>query len=148
MVRARQSPEAGGARKSRTFHGPTWVEAARERWAALVNDTLKQAGREDRVDHRSYERQGVGREPGEHFGPGAASMLDRSGVHDRLEQVAAHGDSERKLAALEAEIAELEFTRGQLIADAQRDDRSRTPSSGGPNRSDDFSWGRWQCRVP
>jgi hypothetical protein len=65
-------PERGGAPKSRTFHGRDWMEQARERWADLTNSTLERCGRHERVDHRSYERQGVEREPGEYFGPGAA----------------------------------------------------------------------------
>lgn len=55
----RTHPNRGGALKSRTFHGPEWVEHARERWAALTNAALERSGLEERVDHRSYERQGL-----------------------------------------------------------------------------------------
>ena len=136
------SPGEGGAPKSRTFHGRDWVAAARERWALLVNDALKQAGREDRVDHRSYERQGTERGPGEHFGPGAASMFDRAGTHDRLEQAAVPGDAERELAAIEAEIERLETMRAELLFEARCGERSHGSPGGGPSRDDDFSWGR------
>lgn len=135
-----ESPQDGGAPKSRTFHGRDWVEAARGRWAALVNDALERAGREDRVDHRSYDRQGVEREAGEHFGPGAASMLDRSGAHDRLERAATPGDTERELAAVEKEIAALESLRASLLREAEADERAYGSSAAGPNRDDDFSW--------
>ena len=54
-----RDPERGGAPKSRTFHGPRWVEQARERWAELTNKALERAGSAERVDHRSYERQGI-----------------------------------------------------------------------------------------
>jgi hypothetical protein len=57
-------PGRGGAPKSRTFHGHEWMEKARERWASLVNEKLRECGRAERVDHRSYERQGIDREPG------------------------------------------------------------------------------------
>ncbi len=57
-------PERGGAPKSRTFHGRDWVEGARERWASMTNAALERAGRSERVDHRSYERQGVDRGTG------------------------------------------------------------------------------------
>src|SRR5262245_53000961 len=70
-----QHPERGGAFKSRTFHGRDWVERARERWADATNRTLERLGRVERVDHRSYERQGVDRQPGEHYGPAAAHMV-------------------------------------------------------------------------
>ena len=65
----RAEPERGGAPKSRTFHGREWMEHARERWAALTNAKLERRGRDERVDHRSYERQGIDREPGHHYGP-------------------------------------------------------------------------------
>jgi len=70
-------PERGGAPKSRAFHRREWMEHARERWAELTNATLERCGRRERVDHRSYERQGIDRESGEHFGPGAAHVVGR-----------------------------------------------------------------------
>ena len=70
-------PTKGGAEKSRTFHGREWVENARREWAELTNKTMARLGREERVDHRSYERQGVDQEAGEHYGPKAAHMVAR-----------------------------------------------------------------------
>lgn len=35
----------------------------RERWAHFTNEALQRAGLAARVDHRSFERQGIGREP-------------------------------------------------------------------------------------
>ena len=78
-------PELGGAPKSRTFHGSEWIEQARKRWADLTNKTLERCGRAERVDHRSYERQGIDREPGDHYGTAAARMVDRGEDHDRLD---------------------------------------------------------------
>ena len=46
---------------------------------------LQARGRGERVDHRSYERQGIDREPGNHYGPAAAHMVGRGLEHDRLE---------------------------------------------------------------
>lgn len=76
--------ERGGAPKTREFHGREWVEHARQRWAALTNEMFERNGRSERVDPRSYERQGIDREPGEHFGPAAAHMAGRGVQHDRL----------------------------------------------------------------
>ena len=92
-------PERGGAPKSRTFHGRRWMEHARERWAELTNATLERCGRRERVDHRSYERQGIDREPGEHFGPGAAHVVARGQSHDRLEAAATMADDQEALRA-------------------------------------------------
>lgn len=97
-------PERGGAPKSRTFHGREWVEHARERWAALSNEALERAGRPERVDHRSYDRQGIEREPGEHYGPGAAHRVARGDDHDRLEIAAAREEEERRLNEIEQEL--------------------------------------------
>src|SRR5438270_824231 len=55
---------SGTARHARGL-GPTrdellWI---RERWAQLTNEALREAGLEERVDHRSYRDQGIDREP-------------------------------------------------------------------------------------
>jgi MobA/MobL family protein len=93
-------PASGGAPKSRTFHGREWMEKARERWASLVNEKLRECGRAERVDHRSYERQGIDREPGRHYGPAAAHMTSRGLDHDRL--AVALAAAERRDVALAA----------------------------------------------
>lgn len=50
------------------------VERWRERWADMQNRALEQAGRGERVDHRSFERQGLAKEPTMHMGPQIAGM--------------------------------------------------------------------------
>ena len=94
----RAHPVRGGAAKSRTFHGREWMEHVRVRWAELTNKALERCGRTERVDHRSYERQGLDREPGHHYGPAAAHMVGRGLDHDRLNEaagVAAREDAQR-----------------------------------------------------
>lgn len=54
------------------------LEAVREAWADHLNRTLSNAGREDRVDHRSYERQGLDREAEPKMGP-TATQMEREG---------------------------------------------------------------------
>ena len=44
------------------------AEVWREQWATRMNEALESAGRQERVDHRSYERQGVERVPQVHEG--------------------------------------------------------------------------------
>jgi MobA/MobL family protein len=125
-------PERGGAPKSRTFHGRDWMEHARERWAQVTNATLERCGRQERVDHRSYERQGIDREPGEHFGPCAAHMVSRGRDHDRLETAATLVEEQEALRAIEAEIAQLETAREALTHDTS--DRDEKRSGRGFNR--------------
>ena len=74
------------------------MERARERWAEPTNQMLRARGREERVDHRSYERQGIDRDPGRHYGPAAAYMTARGREHDRLEEAVAHIDRQDTIA--------------------------------------------------
>ena len=118
----------------------------------MTNDTLERTGRSERVDHRSYERQGVDREPGEHFGPSAPHMIERGADHDRLEGAATIRDHEDRVKAIDLEIAQLESSRAALLrgelpeneqereGGAERRDHSQSPR--GNVVDDDRSWGR------
>jgi hypothetical protein len=140
-------PERGGAPKSRTFHGREWVESARERWASMTNATLERSGRSDRVDHRSYARQGVDREPGEHYGPSAPHMVRRGEDHERLDGAAGVRDHEEGMRAIDTEIAQLEGARDALLRDGLPDEerkpepRDYSHSSRGDGGGD-HSWER------
>ena len=138
----REYPERGGALKSRAFHGREWVEKARETLAGSINDKLQALGRDERVDHRSLTRQGVDREPGEHFGPSAAHMVDRGSQHDRLEDAAEARDNPERLTDVEEQIARLEGIREVLAnqadtADLEPDTRSESGYHGSYTREDD-----------
>jgi hypothetical protein len=123
------------------------VEQAREGWARRLNDAFERKGLAERVDHRSYERQGIGREPGTHVGPSAAHRMARGETHDRLEQAVDVVDVRDRLVALDHEIARIETERGGLAHQVERFEeypRSRDPSggNGGHGRDDDSSPGR------
>ncbi len=61
----------------------------RERWAQLTNAALKEAGLDERVDHRSYAAQGIDREPQPRI-PEPHRRLERRGVRNEvLEQIRA-----------------------------------------------------------
>ena len=68
------------------------VEAWRASWADYANRALEAAGRPERIDHRSYERQGVEQIPTIHMGV-AASQMEKRGI--RTEK----GDVNRQIAA-------------------------------------------------
>ena len=61
----RTTLELGGRERRQAGLGPTRDEylLLRERWAQVTNEALHQAGLTARVDHRSLERQGLGRAP-------------------------------------------------------------------------------------
>jgi hypothetical protein len=79
MATMRRVDEHGFGKKERAWNDVALLERWRESWARDVNDALEHAGIDARVDHRSYEAQGVDRAPTEHLGP-AASALERKGV--------------------------------------------------------------------
>ena len=66
---AQLDPGKGGAKKTRHMKEEDWGERARQAWAVRLNEALAEQGREERVDHRSYARQGVDVEPTRHVGP-------------------------------------------------------------------------------
>ena len=81
-------------------YGEIW----RQDWAAAQNAALKAAGRMERVDMRSLERQGVeDRLPQKHLGP-TASALERKGVSSE------RGDENRKIISVNKMLASLQKT--------------------------------------
>jgi len=110
------------------------VERARERWATLTNDALKRAGRSERVDHRSYQRQGVDRVATSHYGPAAPHMAGGDIYHERLDAAASVMDGRPSLRALDAEIERVETLRESVLRDGipdeepTRDKRDPSPS--------------------
>jgi len=140
----RARPERGGAPKTREFHGREWVEHARKRWAELTNEMVERNGRAERVDHRSYERQGIDREPGQHFGPAAAHIASRGVQHDRLTVAADAADTADRIEQIDRVIASLE-SGGARGGPAVDDEPVRRPSRdgfGGYGRDHNWSPGR------
>ena len=81
-------------------YGEIW----RQDWAAAQNAALEAAGRMERVDMRSLERQGIeNRLPQKHLGP-TASALERKGICSK------HGDENRKIISQNALLASLQKT--------------------------------------
>ena len=86
-----KAPEKGGALKSRAAVPQAWLQQTRETWAQEANWALEQAGRGERIDHRSLadlrdeaHRDGdleraaeLSREPNVHLGP--QTLQDVSG---------------------------------------------------------------------
>lgn len=136
----------GGAEKSRTFHGRGWVENARCDWAELTNKTMARLGREERVDHRSYERRCIEQEAGEHYGPKAAHMVARGQGHDRLEAAATVVENREQLQSVEHEIAALESARAALVRHIEKHPELARGYGGtggsGRGRDDDSYLGR------
>ena len=59
------------------------VELWRKAWADITNRYLEQSKVNQRIDHRSYERQGVDKIPTVHMGV-SASQMEKRGIKTRL----------------------------------------------------------------
>jgi len=59
------------------------IKEFRQAWASMLNRTFEEKGLDVRVDHRSFQGQGIDREPGEHLGPAAAHMEQRGKETDK-----------------------------------------------------------------
>lgn len=70
-------------------------EIWRHEWEVMQNAALEKAGREERIDMRSFERQGIELVPTVHLGP-AASVLEKKGIHTEL------GDHNRAVKLINA----------------------------------------------
>lgn len=65
------------------WNDPGNCERWRHEWEVQQNMALEEAGRSERIDMRSYERQGVEVIPETHLGP-AASALEKQGIRTRM----------------------------------------------------------------
>jgi ATP-dependent exoDNAse (exonuclease V) alpha subunit len=99
------------------------VEALREHWAELVNQSLAQANVRERVDHRSFERQGKAIEPTTKLGP-IVSAIERRARARGGAGVAAQPVTERaRFNALLKEMRSLSayIERGRSFLEAERE---------------------------
>jgi hypothetical protein len=107
---------------------------------------MARLGREERVDHRSYERQGIDQEAGEHYGPKAAHMVARGEGHDRLEAAATVVDDREQMQSVEREIDALASMRAALVRHIEEHPELARGSSGSGSsrrgRDDDSYPGR------
>jgi len=68
----------GFGKKARDWNDKQLLERWRENWADFANRALERAGHAERIDHRSYEDQGIDREPQPKLG--AAAAMERRGI--------------------------------------------------------------------
>ncbi|MDD9911398.1 MAG: MobA/MobL family protein [Ahrensia sp.] len=91
MLTMRELTGEAFGKKSRDWNNPELLNEWREQWANHQNRALERHGHNSRVDHRSYEAQGIDREPQQHLGP-VASDMERNGKPSRI------GDENREIA--------------------------------------------------
>ena len=91
---------ANGKFKRRCVSWDGWndrgnCEIWRHEWEVMQNAALEKAGREERIDMRSFERQGIELAPTVHLGP-TAFALEKKGIHTEL------GDHNRAVKLINA----------------------------------------------
>jgi len=94
-------PDGKGGWKNHREDTTNWnnrenAEKWRAAWAAYANRALEAAGRPERIDHRSYKRQGVDKIPTIHMGV-AASQMERRGIRTEKGDINRQIDADNKL---------------------------------------------------
>ena len=113
MLTMRELTGDGFGKKVRDWNSPDHLTAWREQWAHHQNRELKRHGHPARVDHRSFEAQGVDREPSQHLGPVAHDM-EAKGKPSRI------GDENREREAANTNRAMAQIEAARLAAQAAR----------------------------
>lgn len=133
MLTMRELTGEGFGKKERTTadEKKAALEKEREAWANHVNRSLERNQHKDRVDHRSYKRQGVDREATRHMGPDARQIEQRGGssrIGDENRAIEqrnrARNDNHRTLAQIRADIARMRAKEAQTVAARQEAVRS------------------------
>ena len=115
MLTMRDVMADGFGKKNREWNSPETLTEWREHWALYQNLALERHGHHGRVDHRSYEAQGIDREPTQHLGP-TAFQMETNGKPSRI------GDENRERQernSLRAQYYAAEFALAQEIAKRQ-----------------------------
>ncbi len=85
MLSMREVDESGFGKKVRDWNKTERLKQWRERWADHVNERLASLDIDARIDHRSFEHQGIDLEPQHKIGPAGARRLDRGEDAERAE---------------------------------------------------------------
>ena len=119
-----------GSFKSRKIDTVDWnnkekAEVWREAWADCVNRSLARQGIQEKVDHRSYERQGIEQIPSVHMGVSATQMERRGIVTEKGNRNRLIKEQNRLLKEVKRRIAEL----GKWVKEksAQKENQSINP---------------------
>ncbi len=98
--------------KCKTVQTTDWNEHSkteewRQAWAYYANKNLEKNGFAERIDHRSYERQGIEQIPTIHLGV-AASQMERKGIATEKGDInRAIAEDNKLIRAIKAQIASL-----------------------------------------
>ncbi len=85
MLTMREVSDDGFGKKNRDWNRTDLLEKWRERWSEHVNERLAQLDIDARIDHRSFEAQGIDLEPQHKIGPAASRMAAQGLESERLD---------------------------------------------------------------
>lgn len=94
MLTMRDITREGFGKKNRDWNRKQLLLQWREKWAETTNIHLEAAGRDERLDLRSYYEQGIHKIPGEHMGPDAWNLEEQRGIETKK------GDRNREIEHL------------------------------------------------
>ena len=110
------------------------AEVWRKVWADLANEFLERNNRPERIDHRSYERQGINQIPTVHIGV-AASQMEKKGIATE------RGELNRSIKAANRLLRDIKAQIGKLkewlldVFKAKESLRAEPPQSKSPDLS-------------
>ena len=105
-------PDGFGA-KVRDWNATALLQSWRENWATHVNERLQSLGIKARIDHRSYERQGIELEPQHKIGAAGARRLERGEDAERADDHRAIANSNGASILASPEVGLDALTRNQ-----------------------------------
>lgn len=112
-------PAKGGAAKTQDIHGQEFTQLLRAAWAKMTNKALRHAGRNERVDPRSYAERGIEEVPGRHRG--VTRRVTRSRNLDPIETILDVDYHNHVTTQLGAQLRELDHEVALLQAQLARE---------------------------
>ena len=122
-------PDGKGGWKNHREDTTDWnnrdnAEKWRAAWATYANRALEAADRPERIDHRSYERQGIDKIPSIHMGV-AASQMERKGIQTEK------GNVNRQIAADNKLLKELKARITRIYNWTKEQAKAKQPQDSG-----------------
>ena len=113
MLAMRDVGPDGFGNKNRDWNSTELLKDWREAWSAHVNERMAELGLEGRIDHRSYEAQGIELEPQHKIGPAASRRPGQGLEAERIEDHARIARENGDKIIADPDIALAAITRQQ-----------------------------------
>lgn len=131
MLSMREATPEGFGKKVREWNDKEQLEKWREEWAHTCNKSLERAGVNFTIDHRSFQAQGVDREPTIHQGPSATAIQGKgrySHIAQINEDIAEYNRQIETISAAQKEIAEINRLLSEMQIDTPEEKAIEQPA--------------------